>query len=137
MVVSPDVRHRYGLSDQADTARFRPPHGRSAKLGGKPCIRGYRFSVEHLLALLAADWTVDEIQPDFPFVEPDDVRQVVNYAAAPVDSRSRLSARRRPGRQRGRCRPGSSTAPGTLVVHANAQIVTPCGVERQPTTVDS
>lgn len=53
-----------------------------AKLGGKPCIRGHRFSVEHLLELLAADWTVDKIRADFPFIEPDDVRQVLKYAAA-------------------------------------------------------
>jgi len=53
-----------------------------AKLGGQPCVRGYRFSVEHLLELLAADWTVDEIRADFPFIEPDDVRQALKYAAA-------------------------------------------------------
>jgi uncharacterized protein (DUF433 family) len=51
------------------------------KLGGQPCIRGYRFSVEHLLELLAADWTVEEIQAEFPFIEPDDVRQALKYAA--------------------------------------------------------
>jgi len=53
-----------------------------AKLGGELCIRGYRFSVEHLLELLAADWTVDEIRADFSFIEPDDVRQVLKYASA-------------------------------------------------------
>jgi len=52
-----------------------------AKLGGQPCIRGYRFSVEHLLELLAADWTVEQIQAEFPFIEPDDVRQALKYAA--------------------------------------------------------
>lgn len=53
-----------------------------AKLGGKPCIRSYRFSVEHLLELVAADWTVDEIRAEFSFIEPDDVRQVLKHAAA-------------------------------------------------------
>jgi uncharacterized protein (DUF433 family) len=55
-----------------------------AKLGGQPCIRGDRLSVEHLLELLAADWTVKDIQADLPFVEPDDVRQALKYAAALV-----------------------------------------------------
>lgn len=52
------------------------------KLGGQPCIRGYRFSVEHLLELLAAGWTTADVQTDFPFIEIDDVRQVLSYAAA-------------------------------------------------------
>lgn len=55
-----------------------------AKLGGQPCIRGYRFSVEHLLELLAANLSVREIQAEFPFIEPDDVRQVLTYAAGLV-----------------------------------------------------
>lgn len=52
------------------------------KLGGQPCIRGYRFSVEHLLELLAAGWTLEQIHTDFPFIEPEDVQQVLGYAAA-------------------------------------------------------
>ncbi len=53
-----------------------------AKLGGKPCLRGYRFSVEHLLELLAAGWTTEEIRAEFPFIEPEDVQQALGYAAA-------------------------------------------------------
>jgi uncharacterized protein (DUF433 family) len=52
------------------------------KLGGQVCIRGYRFTVEHLLELLAADWDLERIQLDFPFVEHEDVRQALGYAAA-------------------------------------------------------
>jgi uncharacterized protein (DUF433 family) len=52
------------------------------KLGGQPCIRGYRFSVEHLLELLAAGWAIDEIRVEFPFIEPEDVQQSLRYAAA-------------------------------------------------------
>jgi uncharacterized protein (DUF433 family) len=52
------------------------------KLGGQACIRGYRFSVEHLLELLAAGWTFDQIHGDFPFIEPEDVHQALGYAAA-------------------------------------------------------
>jgi uncharacterized protein (DUF433 family) len=47
-------------------------------------IRGYRFTVEHLLELLAAGWSVEEIQADFPFIESDDVRQAFGYAATLV-----------------------------------------------------
>lgn len=52
------------------------------KLGGQACIRGYRFSAEHLLKLLAAGWTLELVQADFLFIEPDDVQQVLSYAAA-------------------------------------------------------
>jgi uncharacterized protein (DUF433 family) len=52
-----------------------------AKLGGKPCIRGHRFSVEHLLELLAAGWSAEEIRADFSFIEPEDIQQALAYAA--------------------------------------------------------
>lgn len=52
------------------------------KLGGQACIRGYRFSAEHLLELLAAGWTLELVQADFPFIEREDVHQVLGYAAA-------------------------------------------------------
>jgi uncharacterized protein (DUF433 family) len=34
------------------------------KMGGQPCIRGHRFTVEHLLSLVGASWTLEEIQAD-------------------------------------------------------------------------
>lgn len=52
------------------------------KLGGQPCVRGYRFTVEHLLELLAAGWTFEQIHADFPFIEPEDIQQALAYAAA-------------------------------------------------------
>ena len=53
-------------------------------MAGQVTIRGYRITVEHLLELLAAGWSVEEIQADFPFIESDDVRQGFGYAATPV-----------------------------------------------------
>jgi uncharacterized protein (DUF433 family) len=50
-------------------------------MAGLVTIRGVRFTVEHLLELLAAGWSVDEIRVDFPFIEPEDVRQALGYAA--------------------------------------------------------
>ena len=52
------------------------------KLGGQPCVRGYRFGADQLLDLLADGLTFDEIHSDFPFVEPEDLREVLRYAAA-------------------------------------------------------
>lgn len=54
-------------------------------LGGQPCIRGYRFSAHQLLELLAAGMSFDEIHRDFDFLEIEDVRQVLGYAATLAD----------------------------------------------------
>lgn len=51
------------------------------KMGGQPCIRGHRFTVEHLLRLLGAGWTLEQVREDFPFIEAEDVRQAIAYAA--------------------------------------------------------
>jgi uncharacterized protein (DUF433 family) len=54
------------------------------KMGGQPCIRGHRFTVEHLLSLVGAGRTLEQIQEDFPFIEAADVQQAVAYAAFSV-----------------------------------------------------
>lgn len=51
------------------------------KLGGQPCVRGYRFSVEQLLVLLADGLNLEQIQADYPFIEQGDIAQVLRYAA--------------------------------------------------------
>jgi uncharacterized protein (DUF433 family) len=55
------------------------------KLGGQPCIRGYRFGAEQLLGLLADGMTLADIQADYPFIEQGDLTEVLRYAAALAD----------------------------------------------------
>jgi uncharacterized protein (DUF433 family) len=50
-------------------------------MNGQPCIRGQRFTVAHLLRLIAAGWTLEQIQEDFPFIDAEDVKQALLYAA--------------------------------------------------------
>ena len=52
-----------------------------AKLSGQPCSRGYRFSAQQLLELLAAGNTFEQIHDHFDFLEEADLRQVLGYAA--------------------------------------------------------
>ncbi|MEM1042982.1 MAG: DUF433 domain-containing protein [Bacteroidota bacterium] len=52
-----------------------------AVLGGRACIRGLRVSVSLLVNLVANGMTVDEIEEAYPYVEPEDVRQALRYAA--------------------------------------------------------
>lgn len=55
------------------------------KLGGQPCIRGYRLSAHQVLEFLAAGKSFDEIRQEFDFLEVEDVHQVLGYAATLAD----------------------------------------------------
>ena len=48
---------------------------------GKPCIKGTRIPVEHILRKLAARMTVADIINSYPRLTPDDVYAAVAYAA--------------------------------------------------------
>src|ERR1700731_3327943 len=48
---------------------------------GKPCIRGLRFPVARLLGLLAAGSTRDQILAAYPYLEPEDIDEALQYAA--------------------------------------------------------
>jgi len=52
-----------------------------AVAGGRPCIRGLRMRVSDVLDLLAAGATSDEVLRDYPYLQPDDLRAVLRYAA--------------------------------------------------------
>ena len=51
------------------------------KRGGKPCIRGMRITVYDVLDYLAGGMTEDEILADFPYLEREDIRAVLAFAA--------------------------------------------------------
>ena len=53
--------------------------------GGKPCIRGLRFPVSRLLGLLAAGETSESILESYPYLEKEDIQEVLNYAAFLAD----------------------------------------------------
>ncbi len=53
--------------------------------GGKPSIRGLRFPVSRLLGLLASGETQESILKSYPYLEPDDIQEALNYAAFLAD----------------------------------------------------
>ena len=53
----------------------------SGKCGGRPCIRGYRLHVKDVLELLAHDASWDEILTGYLFLEADDNRACLEFAA--------------------------------------------------------
>jgi uncharacterized protein (DUF433 family) len=55
------------------------------KCGGKPCVRGLRITVRRTLELLATYPDRAALLADYPFLEPEDLQQVLRYAAAMID----------------------------------------------------
>jgi uncharacterized protein (DUF433 family) len=55
------------------------------KCGGRPCIRGKRIRVKDVLELLAAGASEAEILGDYPFLEAEDIRAALQFAAAQSD----------------------------------------------------
>ena len=53
--------------------------------GGRPCIRGVRIRVKDVLDLLAAGATREEILADYPYLQPEDITAVLEFAAREKD----------------------------------------------------
>jgi uncharacterized protein (DUF433 family) len=51
-----------------------------AIFGGKPVIRGLRIAVEHILGMLAAGDTPENILQEYPFLEPEDIQACLLFA---------------------------------------------------------
>ena len=49
--------------------------------GGKPTIRGMRIMVSNILEMLAGGMLEKEILQDFPYLESEDIRACLNFAA--------------------------------------------------------
>ena len=47
---------------------------------GKPIIRGMRMAVEHVLGMLAAGETPENLLREYPFLEPADIQACLAYA---------------------------------------------------------
>lgn len=61
-------------------------------LGGKPCIRGTRLSVEFILELIASGASRDDIVRAYPHLAPEDVEEAVRYAARSLKNEVVLTA---------------------------------------------
>ena len=50
-------------------------------MGGKPCIRGLRVTVSMIVGLLASGYSSAEILELYPYLEEEDLREALAYAA--------------------------------------------------------
>jgi uncharacterized protein (DUF433 family) len=69
--------HEAGPGGQSfDRITFEP-----GKMGGRACIRGMRVTVGLVVTLVAEGVSWDEILQDYPYLEREDIRQALAYAA--------------------------------------------------------
>ncbi|MFL6194421.1 MAG: DUF433 domain-containing protein [Thermoanaerobaculia bacterium] len=61
-------------------------------LGGKPCVRGTRISVDFLLEVIAQGASRADILRAYPHLTPEDVEQAVRYAARFLENEVVISA---------------------------------------------
>jgi uncharacterized protein (DUF433 family) len=59
-------------------------------MGGKPTIRDTRVTVGTLLGLLSEGCSAEEILREYPYLEADDIRQTLAYAAWRLSEESDL-----------------------------------------------
>lgn len=50
-------------------------------MGGQACIRRMRITVSLILNLVANGMSIEEIIDAYPYLEPGDIRQALQYAA--------------------------------------------------------
>jgi uncharacterized protein (DUF433 family) len=53
----------------------------SSVMGGRACIRGMRITVSLILNLVANGMNAADIVTEYPYLEEEDVRQALQYAA--------------------------------------------------------
>ena len=56
-------------------------------MDGKPCIRGMRVTVGMIVEAIASGRTTPELLADFPYLEEQDVREALSFAASLAQGR--------------------------------------------------
>lgn len=54
-------------------------------MGGKPCLRGMRITAGTVVGLVASGHSYAEILTAYPYLEQEDIRQALAYAAWRVE----------------------------------------------------
>jgi uncharacterized protein (DUF433 family) len=56
-------------------------------MGGKPCIRGMRVTAGMILGLLSTGVARERVLEAYPYLEPEDIDEVLAYAAWRLEER--------------------------------------------------
>lgn len=54
-------------------------------MGGRPCIRGLRVTVGMVVGLVASGYSTADILAAYPYLEANDIREALTYAAWRVE----------------------------------------------------
>jgi uncharacterized protein (DUF433 family) len=54
-------------------------------MGGKPCLRGLRVTVGAIVGLVASGYSNSQILKAYPYLEEEDIREALTYAAWRVE----------------------------------------------------
>ncbi len=57
------------------------------KMGGVPCIRGFRIPVATIVGMFASGMSMTEILNEYPDLEKEDILESLAYAAEAVNER--------------------------------------------------
>lgn len=57
---------------------------RPGQCGGRPCIRGMRIRVSDVIDMIAGGMTEAQVLAEYPYLEPDDIRACLVFAARRV-----------------------------------------------------
>jgi uncharacterized protein (DUF433 family) len=60
---------------------------RPDRMNGQPCVRDLRLTVRRVLEALATYPDRAELLREYPELEPEDIRQVLGFAATALDDR--------------------------------------------------
>lgn len=77
------VRERY----DEDVQELRRITVNPTIMGGKACIRGMRVTVGMIVESIAAGRSIAELLADFPYLEEQDIREALAYAAGLAQGR--------------------------------------------------
>ena len=58
-----------------------------AQMNGQPCVRGMRLTVKRVLEAMSEYPDTDTLFTEYPELEPQDLEQVLAFAAASMDDR--------------------------------------------------
>ena len=58
-----------------------------AILSGQPTIRGMRLTVRRVIEALALYPNWDDLRAEYPELEPEDIRQALEFAASALDDK--------------------------------------------------
>lgn len=50
-------------------------------MGGRACLRGMRITVAHVVNMIANGMTAKDILEEYPDLQPEDIKQALQYAA--------------------------------------------------------